>query len=789
MSGDKKKRASKAQGWEEAKDEFYQESYNIDADADVIERDSKKITTLLPSQQNRMSTVTIKKGKNGKNKSTARQRSISRTNYYATTTNPRRQSMVQENYIAMMPDLSENLSNERTTWEEIMKIKDLPISMSQKKEQKARLQSATKLRLQGYEQFKWQRRKMYERMHSHWNETYSKFEIWKKSLREIEGNFGTGVVSFFRFIKWLMYLNIVIFLLMFTFVVLPTLLSEILQNSAYLTMEKPILPCRNMSMVEECSNNYTRTISSRDIGILDVIQGTGAIENTYLFFGKYDCSIYTFPKYLYYYNLSFAYILVTIFIFILSLAAIVKSAAQAFKGRLVEGEGQFNQFCSLIFSGWDFCIYNEKSANMKHKALYNEIKYRLTTEKQNEEKILRSNESKIKIVFVRALVNVTVLLLLAGAGCLIYFAVKFQSDARKGDMNEIMAGGVLTLVLQYLPSLVIVGLNSTMPTIFGYLVRLEKYTAMFVIHITLMRTIFLRLASLVVLLISIYDVMPRNKDQDSCYQGVGKTTFCWETYAGQQFYRLILLDFVAHILTTFFVNFPRMLIGKHCKSKLAKLIGEQEFDLPKHVLDVVYTQTICWLGTYFSPILPGLVAIYLFFMFYVKKFACLVNSRNATKVYLASRAKFLFMSILLISFVVAITPVALSIAETKPSIACGPFRGEDIVWGIVITAFNTLPKSMKKVAFYFSTAAFAVPAFFILALFLYYFYALSEANKHMVMVLKNQLVLEGHDKQFLLDRLSAYIKQQEHNSGRKDSRNLTMNTDINSITESANPSH
>ncbi len=31
----------------------------------------------------------------------------------------------------------------------------------------------------------------------------------------------------------------------------------------------------------------------------------------------------------------------------------------------------------------------------------------------------------------------------------------------------------------------------------------------------------------------------------------------------------------------------------------------------------------------------------------------------------------------------------------------------------------------------------------------------------MVEVLKNQLVLEGHDKQFLLNRLSSFLKQQQ----------------------------
>jgi hypothetical protein len=36
--------------------------------------------------------------------------------------------------------LAENLSNEERTWEEIMQIKAMPVSMMQKKEMKAKLQ-------------------------------------------------------------------------------------------------------------------------------------------------------------------------------------------------------------------------------------------------------------------------------------------------------------------------------------------------------------------------------------------------------------------------------------------------------------------------------------------------------------------------------------------------------------------------------------------------------------------------------------------------------------------------
>lgn len=53
MSGgkDRKSRASKTQGWEEAGGEFYQESYP--ADWEGMQRDPAAIATLLPSKQNR----------------------------------------------------------------------------------------------------------------------------------------------------------------------------------------------------------------------------------------------------------------------------------------------------------------------------------------------------------------------------------------------------------------------------------------------------------------------------------------------------------------------------------------------------------------------------------------------------------------------------------------------------------------------------------------------------------------------------------------------------------------
>jgi len=675
-------------------------------------------------------------------------------------------------YCTVTPDftlLAENLSNEERTWEEIQQIKAMPVSMLQKKEMKAKLQvghilvvlcciiqkhvtdlvnsfqTATKLRLQGLEQFKWQRRKVWQQMKSRWKETNSKLELWHHSLKKIEGTFGTGIVAYFLFIKWLMFLNLFIFLFILLFIIIPTLVmvpQELSGNSTD----------------DECSRNFSD--SSADSSFLHWVQGTGSMERTILFYGFYPEKLVSAGGDTHLYNLPLAYVAISVVYLLGCLAVIVKSAAQGFKERLMEWEGQFYQYCNLVFGGWDYCIHNEKSARMKHKALYNEMKVCLGAERLEEERQNRSRDEMIKLVITRCIINLICLVVLSGALALIYYAFYFSQEELKRDYLQNPKTDLEYLyrfVLEFLPSITIVGLNLLVPNLFAYLVSFERYSPLFVVRLTLLRTVLLRLASLIMLMYSLKNIIICEKPEGCCED----RPVCWETFVGQQVYKLVILDFVTHILITFTLNWPRMLIAKYSKSKVAKLVGEQEFDLPKHVLDVVYSQTLCWLGSFYAPVLPLMAMLECFLLFHIKKFACLVNSRPSSVVYRASRSKSLFMMVLLISFIVAVLPVAFAIAEIPPSKSCGPFQGLSTTWAVVVDSFEQLPAWIKSILFFFGTAGFAIPVFIVLVLCLYYFYAVSAANKQMVMVLKNQLVLEGHDKQFLLNRLSAFIKQQQ----------------------------
>ncbi|XP_018336056.1 transmembrane channel-like protein 7 isoform X1 [Agrilus planipennis] len=752
--GDKnKKKAPHSQGWEEAGAEFYQESYpSNDVDFEVLQRDPKHLATLLPSKQSRA--ATFKRIRGTDNTRTFRRQTSSRSRQESFT---RRTSTLGDVQVSMLPDLSENLSNEQSTWEEIMRIKALPVPMAEKREMKLKLQSEPNLRLQGYEQFKWKRRKILDKFRSNVKEKYSKLELWKGEMKKIEGNFGTGVVAYFLFIKWLMVLNFCIFLLIFLFIILPTILFN---------YEEELTCTGELNSTQCCSAQYYNQSFSSDSFFLSLVQGRGWMEKTVMFYGYY--SDRTFEYFInstpMYYNLPFSYVCMLLVMFLISLFAIIKAAAKGFKERLIEGEGQFYQYCNLVFNGWDFCIDNEKTAAIKHKAIYNEIKGLLENERIQEEKQNRTREEKTKLYILRFIINLIVLVVLASCGIAVYFVFEFSQNILKqfdsSENNSYLLGNLKELFYEYLPSLCIVLFNLLVPFSFRYLVTLEKYSPLFVIRITLIRTIFLRLMSLGILLASLYLRVNCELKDDVCYSSQC-TPQCWETYAGQQFFKLIITDFATHIIITFLLNFPRSIIAQSSNSKVAKFIGEQHFELPKHVLDVIYIQTLVWLGSFYAPILSAMATILLFFMFYIKKFACLINSVPGNIIYHASRSNSMFMIILLGGYTFALIPIFYAISEVLPSKSCGPFRGLNTVWSKVINTFNLTPSWVQNIVYFISTAGFAIPAFLFLILLLYYYWAINSANRHMVSVLKNQLMLEGHDKQFLLDRLSMFIRQQQ----------------------------
>ena len=97
---------------------------------------------------------------------------------------------------------------------------------------------------------------------------------------------------------------------------------------------------------------------------------------------------------------------------------------------------------------------------------------------------------------------------------------------------------------------------------------------------------------------------------------------------------------------------------------LSKVVKRAKFDIPRSTLDLIYTQTLLWMGFLFSPLLPFIVLLTSFFLFYVKKYSLLYNLDPEKKDFGKSgRTNFVFLFLMLLTLFASAVPVLYAITQ------------------------------------------------------------------------------------------------------------------------------
>ena len=283
-----------------------------------------------------------------------------------------------------------------------------------------------------------------------------------------------------------------------------------------------------------------------------------------------------------------------------------------------------------------------------------------------------------------------VVLTLSLTGYIIYLVTDYSEKFRRdlgdpdGSFNEVK--DLWILLVGFLPSIAITALNAVIPFLFRALVLLERYSATMEIKMTLVRTVLLRLASLLFLVLTLYSSLRNAESELPCHsKALNVHAMCWETYVGQQLFRLCIFDAAITITMTVFVELPLALSFRRSVSPASRLnfVAHPEFNLVANTLNLVYGQSICWLGMFYCPLLPLATAIKCIVVFYVKYLSLAVYSSPPSRLYGASSSSSLFMNVLLVSFITCVLPVGYHVTSLRPSSSCGPFRGSETVWSAV----------------------------------------------------------------------------------------------------------
>ncbi|XP_065659674.1 transmembrane channel-like protein 7 isoform X3 [Hydra vulgaris] len=566
---------------------------------------------------------------------------------------------------------------------------------------------------------------------SHGKDWFNGLELWRGQLKEVEANFGNGILSYFVFLKSLLFLNIGIFIVEFSFVVIP----QILINHNLL---RP-----NSNNTASCLKQASYVNHSIANKMLDFVTGQGFINTTLMFYSNYGDQV-VYSKSGHSYDIPFAYILVGGSYILLSLLMMVKNLSQGFTESVIESGGFFYSYCNKVFAGWDYCITNEKAVTLKNHCIYNDFEAELAEEKRLELMKNRTRWDIIKIYCMRSLVSLLVMLMLAGS---IYVIIKSVEVSQNMNLNA-TGNSFVTIIKRWASSLTISILNIILPLLFDVLASFEQWSPRIELAMSLWRAVLLKLASVAVLIITLYTSYSNNDGQK-----------CWENEIGAQMYNLIIIDFIISVALTIFTETGRKYLYRYadCGCNIGQKIGMQEFQIPQNVLDLVYGQSLLWIGSYFAPLLPVIGVLKLTIMFYVKKISLIYNCKQSSTSYQGARSNYFFTLLLLLSFLMCTVAVGWGLTRISTS-CCGPFRKTEakpnkIMLDIILERIAKWPTLISNIINFLRTTVFLFPLFIVIFLLLYYYYAMTKSHEKMIIILKDRLIMEGRDKRFLMDLL------------------------------------
>uniref|UniRef100_A0A8B9MY15 Transmembrane channel-like protein n=1 Tax=Accipiter nisus TaxID=211598 RepID=A0A8B9MY15_9AVES len=548
---------------------------------------------------------------------------------------------------------------------------------------------------------------------------------WHYALKQIGGRFGSSVLSYFLFLKTLLMFNIISFLILLVFVV---------------ALQAAYPPA---------------STSPQSFTGLELLTGAGYFTHSLLYYGYYSndtlndpcasrpndsaCPLAAPP---FPYNMPLAYVFSVGVSFLVTCVLLVYSLSCSFRESYRVGSSA-GDLAIKVFCAWDFKVIQRRSVKLQCENICTQLK-----------ELLADQQSRSRSLSLCQRLGHFAVLLLAWAlslstvlGCVL--AVHYFSE----HMHAVSARQqeAILLVLPFMVSL----LNMLMPHLYNLLATREKQDSPVAqVYVAICRNLILKMVVLGLL----------------CYQWLSRrvvcsTEECWETCVGQDLYRFVVMDFIFTLLDTFF----RELVWRLILENKLKRKQKPEFDIAQNVLELIYGQTLTWLGVLFAPLLPAVQTLKLLLLFYIKKTSLMKNCQSPSKPWQASHMSTVFITLLFFpSFLGAAIFLSYTIWSVQPSETCGPFQGLENIYESGKTWVQVLEKSNPNITWFVWVHQHLVENTFllffvsgVLLAVIYFNIQVVRGQQRIICLLKEQIANEGQDKIYLIQKLHSVYGQRE----------------------------
>ncbi|XP_056134980.1 transmembrane channel-like protein 3 [Lampris incognitus] len=624
------------------------------------------------------------------------------------------------------------------------------------------------------------------------------FIPWEMRIKKIESHFGSGVASYFIFLRWLFGINIVLTIMTGAFIVLP----ELLAGAPFGTTRSKTIPKEHLSSAQD----------------LDTIWSLGGyLQYSVLFYGYYGRVRKIGSAG---YRLPLAYFLVGMAVFAYSFIILLRKMAKNSRLSLASASDENFTFCWRVFCAWDYLIGNPEAAESKGAAIVNNIREAIVEEQEK-----KKDTSLAVLISLRILANILVLLSLAGSIYIIYFVVD-RSQKLEQEKPE------LTLWEKNEVSVVVSLITMIAPSAFELVAQLEMYHPRTSLRFQLARVLVLYLGNLYSLIIALLDkvnsmssaipVSPGNWSDSSSFLAtisqseeslstlvadisvseqrnstiatiamvldvnnnaknstmavLNQTALfekntrsqqdpCWETYVGQEMLKLSIIDMIFTVASILLIDFIRGLVVRYlsdccCWDLESKFPEYGEFKIAENVLHLIYNQGMIWMGAFFSPCLPAFNVLKLIGLMYLRSWAVLTCNVPHQQVFRASRSNNFYLAMLLFMLFLCMLPTIFAIVRYRPSQYCGPFSGQEKIYDIISETIATdFPLWFSKVMSYVTSPVVVLPALLLLFMLIYYLQAIARSLKYTNNQLRMQLQTERtEDKKKVFQMAAARLQ-------------------------------
>ncbi|XP_064126736.1 transmembrane channel-like protein 6 isoform X4 [Loxodonta africana] len=443
------------------------------------------------------------------------------------------------------------------------------------------------------------------------------------------------------------------------------------------------------------------------------------------------------------YNMPLAYLFTMGVAFFITCITLVYSMSRSF-GESYRVGSTSGIHAITVFCSWDYKVTQRWASRLQQDNLRTQLK-ELLAEWQLR-RVPRSVCGQLQRVAVLGFVWLLCLGTTMGCAMAVYsfseFIIRRQVDAGQE---------VALLALPVVVSLI----NLVVPYMYRGLAALEQHESpVLEVYMAICRNLILKMVILGIL----------------CYHWLGRRVGalrgqCWEDFVGQELYRFMVMDFIFILVDTLFGE----LVWRLVSEKKLKRWQKPEFDIARNVLELIYGQTLTWLGVLFSPLLPAMQVLKLLLLFYIKKTSLMANCQAPRRPWLASHMSTVFITLLCFpSFLGAAIFLCYAIWQVKPSSICGPFQTLDTMYQAGKVWVHRLEHGGPRVSwlpwvhhYLLENTSFIFLVSALLLAVIYLNIQVVKGQRKVICLLKEQISNEGEDKVFLINKLHSVYERKE----------------------------